>query len=123
MNTDEKIQTISADPEQMRDVVLNLLLNAIEAVEENTGKIDIQTEMDINSKQVALHVADNGKGLEDTDRIFDPFYTTKPNVGTGLGLAIVQKVIHNHHGTIKVQSLPAKGTTFTVRLPIAVPNR
>lgn len=114
---DNNIEQVSIDSEQMRDVVMNLLVNAIEAVNDNTGKILVQTELNNKAKQVIMNVSDNGSGLENADRIFEPFYSTKTNAGTGLGLAIARKVILDHNGTISAKALPNEGTIITVQIP------
>ena len=110
------------DAEQIRDVVMNLLINAIEAVEAKTGQVTVGTELDAKSQQVILRVSDNGPGIENAERIFEPFHSTKPNVGAGLGLAIVRQIVQKHAGAIDVQSLPNEGTGFTVRIPINSSN-
>ncbi|MEN8128027.1 MAG: ATP-binding protein [Planctomycetota bacterium] len=115
---DENLEQVSIDAEQMSDVVMNLLINAIEAVEPKTGRVIVHTELDSGAEQVVLRVSDNGPGIEDTGAIFEPFYSTKNNVGAGLGLTIAKKIIENHAGTIDVQSLPDEGSIFTVRIPI-----
>ena len=105
------------DAEQMTDVVLNLLINAIEAVEVDTGTVTVSTELDAAANRVVLCVRDNGGGIENPDTIFEPFYTTKSKLGAGLGLAIARKIVENHAGTIEVQSAPGEETAFTVRIP------
>ncbi len=114
---DENLEQVSMDPDQMADVVMNLLINAIEAVNAKTGQVTVGTELDAKSQQVILRVRDNGPGIENTDPIFEPFHSTKPNTGAGLGLTITHQIIQNHAGTIVVKSMPNKGTIFTVRIP------
>ena len=118
VQVDENIELVSMDSEQMGDVVMNLLINAIEAVEAKTGRVTVSAELDAKSQQVILRVSDNGGGIEDTDRIFEPFYSTKPNVGAGLGLTITRQIIQNHAGTIAAKSVPNEGAVFTVCIPI-----
>jgi len=115
--TDEQLQPVPMDAEKMQDAVMNLLVNAIEAVESNTGQVIVQTELDKDNQQVVLRVNDNGKGIDNTDQIFEPFYSTKDNVGAGLGLTIARKIVEKHVGTIEVQSAPGEETVFTVRIP------
>ena len=115
---DHNIKQVAVDPEQMQDVVMNLLMNAIEAIEDHAGEIVVETELDADRKQVILRVGDNGRGLEDAERIFEPFYSTKSNVGTGLGLAITQKVVQSHGGTIGANSSKNEGTTVSVQIPM-----
>jgi len=117
---DEHLERVSIDPEQMQDVVVNLVLNAIEAVSPGKGQVVVRTILDRAAGQALLQVSDNGPGIEDVKIIFEPFYSTKSNVGTGLGLTIAQKIVRLHGGAIEVESLPGKGAVFTVRLPIAI---
>ena len=119
VQTDGHPGQVPMDPEKMRDVVINLLTNAIEAVEPKTGQVVVRTELNEHAGQVILRVSDNGCGIEDTGVIFEPFRSTKDNVGTGLGLAIAQHVVQKHGGTIEAQSPPGEGATFTVRIPCA----
>ncbi|MHC5120342.1 MAG: two-component system sensor histidine kinase NtrB [Planctomycetota bacterium] len=113
----EGLPQVPMDAEQMTDVVMNLLINAIEAVEADTGTVTVRTELDAAANQVVLSIRDNGGGIENPDTIFEPFYTTKSNLGAGLGLAIARKIVENHAGTIEVQSTPGEETVFTVRIP------
>lgn len=111
---DENI-TIKGDPNQMRQVFLNLLLNAVQAIKEkkNFGEIVVSVKKDDDS--IVITVEDDGGGIDDKviDKIFDPFFTTK-NGGTGLGLAIVYKIVKDHGGKINVKN-GLKGAIFTLR--------
>ncbi len=118
IQADEHLGLVSVDPDQMQDVVMNLVLNAIEAVPQQTGQVTIYTERDDQAGRMILRVSDNGKGIEDVRAIFEPFHSEKPHVGTGLGLSIAKKIVQMHHGTIDVQSLPGEGSIFTVAIPI-----
>ena len=105
-------------PFQINQVFVNLLVNAVQAIEGH-GTITIRTGCD--GDFVWASIADTGKGIDPTvlHRIFEPFFTTKPvGVGTGLGLSVSYGIIHTHGGSIEVQSALDCGTTFTVRLPI-----
>jgi signal transduction histidine kinase len=107
------------DPDQMKQVFLNILLNAVEAVKAH-GRISI-TSRDIRkngSEYVQVEIADTGKGIPKKilESIFDPFFTTKEK-GSGLGLAISHQIVEDHHGIIEVVSMPKKGTTFFINLP------
>lgn len=106
------------DPEKMQDVILNLLFNAIEAVEAQTGHIIVRAEPDTRKQCVVLCISDNGPGIEDTSIIFEPFHSTKDNVGAGLGLAIARKVTEKHGGTLQAASPPQGGATFTASIPL-----
>lgn len=114
LRLDENPATVSADPDQIRRALRNLVLNALDAMPKG-GTLAIRTER-IGGK-MALEVSDTGEGLtpEECERLFTPYYTTKQH-GTGLGLAIVQSVVSDHKGTISVHSEPGKGTTFRIEL-------
>ncbi|CAO3426635.1 two-component system sensor histidine kinase AtoS [Azospirillum doebereinerae] len=107
---------VEADGEALKQVVLNLIINAIQAIAE-TGTIRISTA-DEEGREAVVVVADDGAGIapENLDKVFDPFFSTKLN-GTGLGLAMVHRIVDAHNGTITVASTPAAGTTVTLRLP------
>lgn len=105
---------IAADPEKMKIAFLNLVVNAVEAMDKG-GRLQVSTSDGENSCRITI--ADNGKGMseETTGKIFEPFYTGKEK-GTGLGLTNTQNIILNHGGSIGVKSKENKGTTFTVQL-------
>lgn len=109
---------IEADPVQLRQVVTNLVINAMQAIPQ-TGAITVRTFAERGS--VVLAVEDTGAGMtpEVRRRIFDPFFTTKDvGQGTGLGLAVVQGIVAGHGGSIEVESAPARGSLFRVRIPV-----
>lgn len=118
MQLDEHLQLATVDPDQMQDVIMNLLINAIEAVEPQTGQVTVHTETDAEQNNLILRVSDNGMGIEDTRVIFEPFHSQKANIGAGLGLTIANKIVKAHGGDIQVQSLPGEGSIFTVTLPL-----
>jgi two-component system sensor histidine kinase HupT/HoxJ len=107
------------DADNMHDVVLNLVMNAIDAVEENKGLITVSTVYDRIKQIISFSVKDNGPGIsaEEKDKIWLPFHTTKPRGGTGLGLPIVRKIVSQHDGTITLNTQPGCGAKFTVTLP------
>ena len=114
----DDLPEVYADPAQIGQVVLNLLLNAIHAITP-PGRIEVSTRP--AGKQVELVFSDTGKGIpeEHLHKIFDPFFTTKDaSKGTGLGLAVTYGIIKKHGGDIEVASTEGRGTTFTVRLPV-----
>lgn len=117
LNHDEKIPPVDHDPNQINQVLLNLLLNAIQAMEK-PGAIHVSLRQDHDSALIT--VADEGKGIspENLDNIFRPFFTTKGH-GTGLGLSLARRIVEAHGGSIRVRSQVGKGTQFEVRLPIA----
>ena len=111
---------IDCYPQQLNQVFLNLLINAIHAME-TKGHIKISSRLDRDLIKVAIQ--DNGSGIaeENLAKIFEPFFTTKEiGKGTGLGLSISYDIIKKHHGDIKVESTLNEGTTFTIELPLAV---
>jgi signal transduction histidine kinase len=104
---------------QLNQVVMNLVINAAQAMGPERGTITISNG--VQGDNIWLEVADNGCGIppETVQKIFDPFFTTKPvGEGTGLGLSLSYGIIKKHHGDICVSSEPGKGTTFRVVLPI-----
>jgi signal transduction histidine kinase len=107
---------INIDPNQLRQALLNILLNAIEAMP-NSGRLKIETKQ--SSKNFEIVISDTGHGIpkEDLPQIFDPFFSRKDH-GTGLGLAITQSLIENHKGTIKVRSAVGSGTEVKIKLPL-----
>jgi PAS domain S-box-containing protein len=116
--TDED-KDVKADESQMKQVILNLVKNAIEAMSETVNPhLIISTKYNKSKNEMALTIKDNGKGIqkENIVRLGDPFFTTKES-GTGLGLSICYKIIREHSGHIAVESEPGKGTTFTISLP------
>lgn len=135
LQLDDALAMIEADRSQLQQVVLNLVINATEALYEEGGYIQIatrrQTLSTINDSSsymgdnllpgsyVALEISDNGCGMDEKllSRIFDPFFSTKTH-GHGLGLAATLGIIRTHHGGIRVQSQPGSGTTFTLLFPV-----
>ena len=117
-----EIPTITCAPSQINQVFLNLITNAAQAFESESGEITLTTRAEGGG--VAVEVADNGKGIppEVLPKIFDPFFTTKEaGKGTGLGLSISYKIVQQHGGRIDVASEGGKGTKFTVWLPLKPP--
>lgn len=115
MSYGENLSKVQVDQEQIKQVFLNLLINAIQAVDEG-GLIHVESRA--TKEGVCITVEDNGKGIpqEHLKRLFDPFFTTRDD-GTGLGLAVVQKIIDLHHGSLGVTSQQGEGTRFRVTLP------
>ncbi len=125
------------DPDQIRQVFWNLLINAAQAIQDE-GDIRIRIERTTDSygggfllspesrerEWIKIMIADSGYGIspQEKEKIFDPFYTTKEG-GTGLGLSIVHKIIESHHGAIRVESDIGRGSLFTIFLPVSPPER
>jgi signal transduction histidine kinase len=101
----------------MKLALLNLVLNAIEAVCEN-GRIQVAAEEVGESGEILISIQDDGPGIapEDLNRIFEPYFTKRPG-GTGLGLALVRRIVEKHMGKIRAQNLPEGGARFEIRLP------
>lgn len=138
-----KLPAIMADPVQMRQVLMNLLMNASDAIDEKKlGQVAVTVRAAIGSDEdvgdalifgtmpphdaVCIEIRDNGRGMrpDQVERIFDPFYSTKSG-GRGLGLAVVLGIVKSHHGAIAVSSKEGEGTTFRVYLPVpeALPSQ
>ena len=126
LHCENDLPSIDGDPAQLRQVVMNLILNAAEALDRKPGLIQVtlrrkpdgQEPSERSAAGVVLEVADNGPGIPPgvLPRIFDPFFTTK-NKGRGLGLSAVQGIVRSHHGTISVSCPPDGGTVFTLCFP------
>jgi signal transduction histidine kinase len=114
------LSPVQGDPEQLKQVILNLTLNAIQAMPEG-GEIALSARRD--GERIGIEVSDEGTGIpeEEIERIFDPFYTTK-DTGTGLGLAVAYQIIAQHHGRITARRNPARGMTFSIWLPLVQPG-
>jgi PAS domain S-box-containing protein len=123
--------SVRADAAELRQLVMNLILNASEAIEEGEGEIHIRTSRVEFTQEAAakaglggageyvrLEVTDSGRGMtaQEQARIFDPFFTTKL-AGRGLGLSVVQRIVQTHSGSIRIKSAPGRGTRFVVLLP------
>ena len=115
-----EIPGLYLDPNQMTEVFVNLIINAIDALPAG-GELSVATGVSQDGKSVDIRVADTGQGIakEDLEKIFEPFFTTKePGKGTGLGLAVAYGIINRHNGSIDVESEVGKGTTFLIKLPL-----
>jgi signal transduction histidine kinase len=112
------LPTLQLNKEMLRQALLNLLLNAVQAMPHG-GELTVQAS--IENQHVVLSLIDTGAGIapEVLPKIFRPFFSTKSKSGgSGLGLPTTRKIIEAHHGTIEVQSDVGKGTKFTLRLPV-----
>jgi PAS domain S-box-containing protein len=106
---------VLVDPDRVRQVFLNIILNAVQSID---GKGDVFVTAELRDAMVSIAFADTGCGMspEQLTQVFSPFFTTKEK-GTGLGLAVASKIVEAHHGSIEVASEPGKGSTFVVCLP------
>ncbi|HMC62107.1 MAG TPA: ATP-binding protein, partial [Candidatus Solibacter sp.] len=112
---------IEADASQIRQIVMNLIINGAEAIGAEGGTVRVSTGVSVAGKDVFMEVKDSGSGMSETtmEKMFDPFFTTK-FTGRGLGLAAVSGIVRGHKGKMQVDSIRGRGTTFTVSFP-AVP--
>jgi two-component system sensor histidine kinase HydH len=110
-----------ADPVRLSQVLLNLVINALQAVEQN-GLIEVRTQASESS--LLVEVSDSGPGIppEKLASIFDPYFTTKPE-GSGLGLWIAQQIVVAHGGTLQATNAPTRGAVFALQLPLNPPGQ
>jgi len=115
----DSLPHITADANQIRQVLLNIFLNSGQAMPEG-GTISVTTQKVKFEEKIEVRIADTGKGISDEDlkHVFDPFFTTKKGEGTGLGLSISYSYVNNHKGQIAISSSPGSGTEVTITLPI-----
>ncbi len=116
LNLDDRKPKVACDSRLLRQVILNLIRNAMDVVPVQSGQVSIVSVSERDGARIEID--DNGTGIppEVQARIFEPFFTTKQE-GTGLGLAVVRQIVEEHNGTISCQSIPGKGTTFRIWLP------
>ena len=115
---DPRLPVTGGDFHQLQQVFLNILNNAVDAVNEKDGQGDIWIRTEAAGNRLRIEITDSGPGVKNPHRIFDPFYTTKAvGKGTGLGLSICYGIVKEHGGEIQVRNSPPRGATFTVLLP------
>jgi two-component system NtrC family sensor kinase len=117
---DQSLPPVAGDPNQIKQVFMNMMVNAAEAMSEGGGSLTITTGSTSDASSIFISFHDEGTGIhaEIQSKIFDPFFTTKGvGKGTGLGLSTSYGIIQSHHGNIDVESQPGKGATFTIYLP------
>lgn len=118
----EILPEIYGDAARLQQLFINLVVNAEQAMLESQKKGTLSVTTSFKDGFVCAEIGDDGPGIkpEDIEKLFTPFFTTKPaGKGTGLGLSICQTIVHEHHGTVRVESEPGKGTVFIIRLPVA----
>jgi signal transduction histidine kinase len=120
---DDTVPLVWVDPDQLRQVVVNLLHNAIDATPEK-GIVTVWVGLSEGRKTLCIEVRDTGCGIaeEDLEKIFQPFYSTKTR-GTGLGLSTSKMIVEAHGGVLDASSVPGKGTTMRIRIPLAACRR
>jgi polar amino acid transport system substrate-binding protein len=114
---------IEGNAHRIEQVILNLILNACQALRSTDESITLTTSYDKKRKMVVLEISDQGEGIapENLPRLMDPFFTTKRKIGgTGLGLSVSSGIINEHHGTLEYKSKLGKGTTAILRLPASI---
>lgn len=118
-DVEKDIPPVPMDPDGMHQVLMNLLSNALDAIEPQKGLIRVVCRYEEAGHQMVVEVIDNGVGIPEPmmRHMFELFHSTKGNRGTGLGLAVARKIVDEHEGTIQVQSKVGEGTSFTVRVP------
>jgi len=121
---DEKLPTVMGDAQQLQQVFLNLLNNAYDAIEESGRRGQIRITTENKGENIEIRLTDNGTGISNVERIFDPFYTTKQTgKGTGLGLSICYGIVRAHGGEIQCwNNSNGEGSTFSIRIPPAMEN-
>jgi signal transduction histidine kinase len=115
LKKDPDLPSVEHDSDQIHQVLLNLLLNAVQAIDTSGS---VRVEISTLEENAAISVTDTGRGIapEHLPNIFRPFYTTK-GTGTGLGLSLARRIVEEHHGRIEVTSEVGKGTKFVLILP------
>jgi PAS domain S-box-containing protein len=113
----QDVPEVEVDKDQIKRVLLNVVNNALEALGAKGGELRLRTVRETDG--LAIRIEDDGPGVEDVERIFEPHYTTKAK-GTGLGLAIARQIVEEHGGTIGAESTPGRGTAIRIHLPAAL---
>lgn len=118
-NPGAHMPAIMMDEDGVHQVVLNIVVNAIDAVPKLSGMVTVSTSYDAAADEATITIGDNGPGItaELRDRIFEVFYSTKGHGGTGLGLAVAKKIVDEHRGRIQVDSITGEGTLIRIHLP------
>ena len=119
---DEDMPPVPVDAGGLHQAMLNMLNNALDAVEENDGVVSLRSRFNADAGQFVIDVVDNGEGMSKATQqnLFEPFLSTKGYGGTGLGLVVTKKIVDEHGGRIEVQSQKGEGTTFTLYFPAHV---
>ena len=117
VRVESEFPEVMVDPDRLNQALLNLYINAIQAMEKGGG-LAVIVSHDFDHKEFRIKVSDSGCGIdkENRERVFDPYYTTKSG-GTGLGLPIVHKIMESHNGSVEIESIPGFGTEITLVLP------
>jgi two-component system NtrC family sensor kinase len=117
---DPDLPATAGDFHQLEQVFLNLLNNAVDAIQEKGGSGEIWIRTEGDGSRLRVEITDSGRGVTNPHKVFDPFYTTKPvGKGTGLGLSICYGIVKEHGGEIQVRNAPPRGASFVVTLPLS----
>jgi PAS domain S-box-containing protein len=117
---DPELPATAGDFHQLEQVFLNLLNNAVDAIQEKGGSGEIWIRTEGDGSRLRVEITDSGRGVSNPHKVFDPFYTTKPvGKGTGLGLSICYGIVKEHGGEIQVRNAPPRGASFVVTLPLS----
>lgn len=122
IRVDQNMPIVELDGERIHEMSLNLILNAIDIVDDTKGVVNIETKYHKKTEEVELTIADNGPGMTEEIKksIFQPFESSKNKFGTGLGMPIAKQIVDQHNGRIEIESEEGKGATFRVFLPAKV---
>ena len=122
---DQKMPIVILDGERILEMALNIILNAIDIVDEEDGIVCVETQYSKEQQTVTLRVTDNGPGMDEQmkEKLFVPFESGKNKFGTGLGMAIAKRIIDAHKGSIEVDSQLNVGTTITITLPVKIAEK
>jgi two-component system NtrC family sensor kinase len=117
---DPHLPVTGGDFHQLEQVFLNVLNNAVDAIQEKGGSGEIWIRTEGDARNLRVEITDSGPGVANPHKIFDPFFTTKPvGKGTGLGLSICYGIVKEHGGEIQVRNSPSRGATFSITLPVS----
>ncbi len=120
----KNLPEIQGNPQQLEQVFINLILNALQSLKDRRKKVSVRTTLDVEEQKIVVKVQDEGVGIPENnlDKIMDPFFTTRlEQGGTGLGLAISHSIVNKHGGCMEVTSEPGRGTVIMVNLPVVRP--
>jgi PAS domain S-box-containing protein len=118
----QDLPVTAADPHQLQQVFLNMVNNAVDAILESASDGDLWVHTGVRGERLVVEFTDNGPGVREPSKVFDPFYTTKPvGKGTGLGLSICYGIVTEHGGTIRVRNVQPHGAAFTIEMPFQAP--
>jgi signal transduction histidine kinase len=114
---EDDLPLVCVDPIQIQEVLINLIVNAIEAMENNAREPEVTIRATVNAQEIAVQVIDNGPGIGDPEKIFDAFVTTKEE-GMGIGLAVSRSIMEAHEGQLWAENNPHVGAKFTLTMPL-----